>query len=209
MDTAQRSPRDSWLSGVLSALATAVVLVILAAAVALAVVPRLLDGAALTVLTGSMVPTYNPGDVVVVRGVQDAATEIEIGDVVTFQPVSDDPTLITHRVVGVTTTSDGAQFITRGDANSAEDDPLVAAQIKAKVVYHVPLVGYGSLWLGQNRGLAVAAAAVGLLAYGVVMVFRRDRPDVPTPTTADAPEPTAAAVPELADAAALPAGGPR
>ncbi|MBO3088482.1 signal peptidase I [Cellulomonas dongxiuzhuiae] len=175
MSTTPTAPRDSWVSGVLSAVTTFALLVVLAAAVALAVVPKVLDGAALTVLTGSMVPAYDPGDVVVVRGVKDAAVEVQVGDVVTFQPVSDDPTLITHRVVEKLFTAQGTMFVTRGDANSADDDPLVPAQIKAEAVYHVPMVGYVSLYLGQQRGLLVVGAAVALFLYAAFMVLRPER----------------------------------
>ena len=194
MSTTPTAPRDSWFSGLLSALTTFALLVLLAAAVALAVVPKVVDGAALTVLTGSMVPTYDPGDVVVVRGVKDAAAEVQVGDVVTFQPVSGDPTLITHRVTEKLFTSDGTRFVTRGDANSADDDPLVPAQIKAKAMYHVPYVGYASLYLGQQRGLLVVGVAVALLVYGAVMVLRpeRRRADATEPADAVAVQVTAA-----------------
>jgi signal peptidase I len=174
MDTTRAAHRDSWLSGLLSTFTTLAVLVILAAAVALAVVPRVLDGAALTVLTGSMVPTYNPGDVVVVRGVDDAKREVQIGDVVSFQPLPNDPTLITHRVVATSFTSEGIRFVTRGDANSADDEPLIPEQIKGEVVYGIPWVGHVSLWLGQRRTLVVTGGAIALLAYATVMMFRRD-----------------------------------
>ncbi|UZN02237.1 signal peptidase I [Cellulomonas sp. S1-8] len=180
------APRDSWFSGLLSAVTTFALLVVLAAAVALAVVPKVLDGAALTVLTGSMVPTYDPGDVVVVRGVKDAAAEVQIGDVVTFQPVSDDPTLITHRVVEKVFTADGTMFVTRGDANSADDAPLVPAQVKAEVVYHVPWVGHVSLYLGQQRGLLVVGVAVALFLYAAFMVLRPERRR--SAVAADAPD---------------------
>lgn len=187
MSTATTAPRDSWSAGVLSALATFALLVVLAAAVALTVVPKALDGAALTVLTGSMVPTYDPGDVVVVRGVQDAADEVQVGDVVTFQPVSDDPTLVTHRVVRKVFGTAGTSFVTQGDANNVEDAPLVPEQIKAVAVYHVPWVGHVSLRLGQQRGLLVAGAAAALLLYAAFMVLRPERPraDAPTPTVPD------------------------
>ncbi|MBD7918325.1 signal peptidase I [Cellulomonas sp. Sa3CUA2] len=191
MRTTPAAPRDSWLSGLLSTLTTFALLVLLAAAVALAVVPKVVDGAALTVLTGSMVPTYDPGDVVVVRGVKDVAAEVQVGDVVTFQPVSDDPTLITHRVVEKIFTAEGTMFVTRGDANSADDDPLVPAQVKAEVMYHVPYVGYASLYLGQQRGLLVVGVAVALLGYGAFMVLRPER------RRADAAESPAALTPDL------------
>ncbi|MBO3094186.1 signal peptidase I [Cellulomonas dongxiuzhuiae] len=173
--TATRAPRDSWSSGVLSAVTTALVLAVLVLAVALTVVPRMLDGAALTVLTGSMVPTYDPGDVVVVRGVKDAATEVRVGDVVSFQPLPDDPTLVTHRVVSFRSTADGPRWVTRGDANGADDEPLQAQQIKAEVVYHVPYVGHVTLAAGQHRSTIVVGAAIALVVYGAWMVLSPDR----------------------------------
>ena len=160
---------------VLSAVTTCALVVVLSAAVLLAVVPRLLGGAALTVLTGSMVPTYDPGDVVVVRGVQDAAHEVEVGDVVTFQPVPDDPALVTHRVVEKVVSTRGTTFVTRGDANGADDDPLVPEQVKGVALYHVPWVGHLSLWLGGHRDAVVGGTAAVLLGYAAVMLLRPGR----------------------------------
>ena len=177
-----RAPRDSALSGVLSVLLTAVLLGVLALVAAVVVVPKAVDGAALTVLTGSMEPTYSPGDMIVVRGVKDADREVQVGDAVTFQPVSDDPALITHRVISKSFSSSGTSFITRGDANGSDDDPIVAAQIKGVVMYSVPWVGHVSLWLGEKRGLAVTVVAVALLGYAAVMILRPNRTNRPDST---------------------------
>src|SRR5699024_1764038 len=87
-----------FLRGVSRGVTSVLLIAVLALAVLLAVVPRLLGGEALTVLTGSMQPTYSPGDVVV----SVPQEEYQVGDVVTFQPVSGDPTLVTHRIVAVT-----------------------------------------------------------------------------------------------------------
>src|SRR5690625_6594570 len=85
--------------------------------VALAVAPRVMNGAALTVLTGSMEPTYSPGDMVV-SVPQD---RYDVGDVVTFQPVSGDPMLITHRVVAIQLGGPGGtRYVTRGRTNGTE-----------------------------------------------------------------------------------------
>ena len=171
--TARR--QEGALSGVLSVLTWAVLLVVVAAVAVLVVVPRLLGGTTLTVLTGSMVPTFRPGDVVAVRTVTDAATEVQVGDVVTFQPVSGDPTLVTHRVVEKRMSVEGTRFVTRGDANGADDDPIEPAQIQAVAVYSVPWVGHVSLWLGERKGLAVGLAAGALLVYAAVMILRPER----------------------------------
>ena len=170
-----RTQRDSAFSGVLSVLTWALLLVVVAAVVVLVVLPKALGGTTLTVLTGSMEPTFSPGDVVAVTTVTDADAQVQLGDVITFQPVSGDPTLVTHRVVAKSYTSDGVQFVTRGDANGADDEPLVAGQVKARVLYSVPLVGHASLWLGERKGLFVALAAGALLIYAAFMILRPER----------------------------------
>ena len=200
--TARR--HDSALSGVLSVLMWAVLLVVVAAVAVLVVVPKALGGTTLTVLTGSMEPTFSPGDVVAVRTVSDPAAEVHVGDVVTFQPVSGDPTLVTHRVVAKRISAAGTTFVTRGDANGADDDPIEPAQIQAVAVYSVPWVGHVSLWLGERKGLAVALVAAALLGYAAVMILRperRTRDDEPTADTpADVPADERARAGEVAGA---------
>lgn len=153
----------SALTGVFSVLVVA----ILALAIALAVVPRVLGGEGLTVLTGSMEPTYAPGDMVVSVPRDDYV----VGDVVTFQPVSNDPTLITHRIVGVQLgSSEGTMYITRGDANGADDDPIKAEQIMGEVIYHVPYIGHLTAAAGQHRQVLVALLGAALVGYGLYTV---------------------------------------
>ena len=91
-------------------------------------IPQVLGGTTLTVLTGSMQPAINPGDIVAVFPVY--PSDLRTGDIVTFQPSSGDPTLITHRIVA----ANGATFVTRGDANTANDPELIADQIQGRVV---------------------------------------------------------------------------
>lgn len=153
---------------------TVVMVVLVALAAITTIVPRLLGAVPLTVLSGSMEPVLSPGDLVVTQPVD--ADEIDIGDVVTFQPVSDDPTLVTHRVVGVQLGGDGTTgFITRGDANGTDDDPIVAEQVVGRVIYSVPLVGHltGASW----SPTAVTVGVIGLLVYavGTVVVPHRTR----------------------------------
>src|SRR5690625_6675678 len=93
-----------------------------------------MGGAGLTVLSGSMEPTYSAGDMVVAVPQE----TYRIGDVVTFQPTSGDPTLITHRIVGDRAGSEGTEHITRGDANGADEPPIVAEQVLVRGLYHAP-----------------------------------------------------------------------
>src|SRR5699024_11344011 len=57
--------RTGFWRSALAGASSVLLVAVLALAVALAVVPRAMGGEALTVLTGSMEPTYAPGDVVV------------------------------------------------------------------------------------------------------------------------------------------------
>ena len=113
-----------------------------------------------------MTGTYDIGDVVVVRPVD--TEQLGVGDVITFQPVSDDPALTTHRIVEVDLRQRGAQFVTRGDANNAVDlGPVKPAQVMGEVWYSVPRwatcrCGWPASWLGT----VVQLLAVALLLYG-------------------------------------------
>jgi signal peptidase len=97
-----------------------------------------------TVLTPSMTPSYQVGDIVVVR--TGSISEIQEGDVITFNPSSDGETYLTHRVTQIFTDYEGTGetcFKTKGDANDAEDNFVIdSGRVIGKVIFHVPKVGY-------------------------------------------------------------------
>lgn len=166
------------------AVSWALMTVVVALVLGLAVVPRVLGGDSLTVLSGSMEPTFSPGDIVVVRGTDESAVcrDISIGTIVTYFPTPNDPTLITHRVVGKTigTFDDGTQcrLITQGDANSAVDDPVSPRQVRGVFMYGVPGLGWARQWIGENLTIVAIAAAAALIGWGLWSSFRRPRSTV-------------------------------
>ncbi len=93
-----------------------------------------------TIVSGvSMNPALEVGDLVVTREVD--PDMIQIGDIIQFRRGGD---LILHRVVEVERTRDSSFFITRGDANNVNDDPVLEGMIVGKVVLVIPKLG----WLG-------------------------------------------------------------
>lgn len=182
-------------STVVTALTTVVLVAVIALACATQVVPRIMGGTSLTVLTGSMVPTFNPGDVIAVAKVD--PSEVKVGDIVTFQPVSDDPTLITHRVVAKGVAGDGSvQFTTQGDANGAADEPIEGDQIKARYLYHLPWLGHVVGPLDGRGPLVATGIAICLIAYGIWCFLPRPRGRRPGRRRADdASAPRSARVP--------------
>lgn len=163
--------RTRSVSGFVVQVVSWVVLLACVAAITVAVlVPRLIGATPYTVLTGSMVPTYPPGTLVVVKPIN--TDDLRVGDVVTYQITSGDPTVVTHRVVAISTKLDGERaFRTRGDANNAEDlNPVRPVQIKGTVVYAIPHLGRLNLiGSGHERQTAAMAVAGGLGIYALWM----------------------------------------
>ncbi|MDR2114603.1 MAG: signal peptidase I [Bifidobacteriaceae bacterium] len=172
LDRPVEAKRTFWRA-FFSVFATALVVVVAVLAIAVAVVPKFMHGAALTVLSGSMEPTIRTGAVAVVKGVTQPEEEIAIGDVITFLPYPDDPTLITHRVISKTVNpSTGTTYITQGDANTAPDDPIMPKQIRGKYLYSIPYLGYLTSWGSNNVPWLVTAVGIALIIYSVVLLAR-------------------------------------
>lgn len=103
------------------------------------------------VRSASMSPALGVGSLVVARDVDPAA--IQVGDVITMTVGSG--ATVTHRVVGVTPTDHGPMFTTRGDANGGADPVATRAdQVKGRLDWHVPLLGYLLAMLAMPSGIA-------------------------------------------------------
>lgn len=90
-------------------------------------------------VSGSMSPTYDEGDYLLVKTI--SSEEVNHNDVIVF--VSSDPIieghLNTHRIIKIDTNEDGSRvFTTKGDANpDADRYPVYESDIVAKVVADV------------------------------------------------------------------------
>jgi signal peptidase I len=86
----------------------------------LAVGPHMLGYRTMTMLTASMAPEIDPGDVTLVTPI--AISEVTEGMVITYHKPIEDHSLVTHRVVSVETAANGTVTVhTKGDANEAID----------------------------------------------------------------------------------------
>ena len=169
-------------------LSITVLVALLALAAAVILVPAATRATPLTVLTSSMEPTLPPGTLIVIRAVD--PEDIRIGDVVTYQLRSGDPTVVTHRVTAVTKSSGGEYSFTFKGDNSSNPDPLPVreVQIQGRLWYSVPYVGWVSTWInGDARGYIVPILAGGLFVFAIWMVGSglRDRMRKRKRSTAD------------------------
>lgn len=156
-------------SALLNGISLGILLLVLALGAITIAVPAAVGGMPLSVLTGSMRPTYPPGTLVVIKPA--APEEIGIGDVITFQIESGKPAVATHRVIARSTDSGAGEvrFTTQGDANTAPDPEQVRpAQIRGKVWYAIPYLGWVNQAIdGQTRSWAVPALAGALFLYAL------------------------------------------
>ncbi|QGU08459.1 Signal peptidase I W [Corynebacterium occultum] len=135
-------------------------------------VPAVVGGMPVTVLSGSMEPSYSPGDLVVIRPTP--ADEVQVGQVLTYQLRSDDPTLVTHRVLSRSMSTNGElTFITQGDANDTPDEqPVKAVQVVGSVWYTIPWLGWVNQAIsGQTRQWLIPVAAGLLFIYALWNIF--------------------------------------
>ena len=149
-----------------SALLTAALALLLAANVYVIAVravtgeeqPTVLGFTAAVVVTGSMSPAIEPGDLVVCRRAADYGED----DVIMFRSGA---SLVTHRIVG--DTPDG--FTTRGDANNVADiEPVQHGAIVGKVVFTVPRIGLFIEKLRTPLGMTVLV----LIGFALIELSR-------------------------------------
>ena len=80
---------------------------------------RLIGYRVFNILTGSMAPQYNEGDLIYVKQV--SPEEVQVGDPITFV-LNEELVVATHRVVEID--SETSHFYTKGDANDIIDAPV-------------------------------------------------------------------------------------
>jgi len=143
---------------------------VLLLATVLIIVPWIAHATPLTILTSSMEPKLPPGTLIVVK--PEPIANIRTGDVMTYQIAPDKPAVVSHRVISISTSSDGKRtFITKGDNNAVADPVVVPAQVKGVVWYSVPWVGYINNTLnGSNRSSLIPLIAVALIGYAAFMI---------------------------------------
>ena len=96
-----------------------------------------------TVITGSMIPVYDIGDILIVKEV--LPEEIKVEDDIVYQGEkgSFKGKTITHRVISIKKKEDGNYgIITKGVANFSQDPEINQTQVLGKVIFKVPIMSF-------------------------------------------------------------------
>lgn len=136
-----------------------------------------------TVLTGSMRPTMPEGSVIVTTPMP--ASEVRVGDVITYRIPVEDRRVVTHRVVQIVRSGAQPLVRTKGDANKGPDTWV--AELKGGTVWTaratVPGAGFVFEWLRQpqTRQLLVLGIPFLLVALLLRDIWRRSDAPAPAP----------------------------
>jgi signal peptidase len=117
----------------------------------------------LAVASGSMIPTLNVGDLIVVQGglsVNDVIAEYETGDIVVFHKPSNPDELIVHRAVEKV----NDELRTKGDNNDHADYWIVTNdELVGKVVGNIPYLGHVPLFVHTPTGIMIILLVIVVL----------------------------------------------
>ena len=154
----KKSSRKRPVSAVCSALGTALLILMILICIPLTV-PPLLDYQPYAVISGSMEPAIPTGSLVYIKGME--AQDVQEGDVIAFYGGYDSSAIVTHRVVENRVVM--GEFITKGDANAAEDmNPVEYENFIGRVEWSIPELGIIAQVLTSAQGKIAAACMIGL-----------------------------------------------
>jgi signal peptidase len=111
---------------------------------------------ALAVASGSMLPTLNIGDLIIVQKIDPAQINADpnglTGDILVYKRGNE---LIVHRAVKIELRNEVYYITTRGDNSGADDPAWPSTSLVGKVIARIPYVGNLPLFLHSERNMYI------------------------------------------------------
>jgi signal peptidase len=109
---------------------------------------------ALAVASGSMLPTLNVGDLIIVQGAspEEINAAPMTGDIIVFKKSNNE--LVVHRAIERINSAGGYLFTTKGDNNTSPDpEKINGSEIVGRVVIRIPWIGNFALLLHSQQNV--------------------------------------------------------
>jgi signal peptidase I len=121
--------------------------------------------------SGSMRPTLNPGDVVLLRSERPSA--LADGQIVAFHPPGESHVTVVHRVASIDRAPSGIIIRTKGDANNARDTwrARVAGATVWRASLTIPWAGYLVVWSKQPAIRLGVLVVMLTLVVGILLAW--------------------------------------
>lgn len=113
--------------------------------------PSIAGKKAFVIISGSMIPEIQIGDVVIINDTND----VKINDVIAFRR---DSTVIVHRIIKQMDVNGKVMYQTKGDNNNVADSELVEVEtIEGKYIGKIPYIGKFLMLLYNNLTIVIVA----------------------------------------------------
>ena len=125
------------------------------------------------VLTDSMYPVIESGDLIICHTAQ--PEEIRVDDVISFyDPMGNGTSVVTHRVLEVMEKDGALSFRTKGDNNNTEDQVAVPGDSLIGIYQRrIPKVGNVAMFMQTTNGLIVCVVLPIVLLVGFDVLRRK------------------------------------
>lgn len=167
-----------WISGIITGALALVLLAILFFAISSRITggaPKIFGYELMTVLSGSMEPSIHTGSIIAIHPSSDT-TRFKAGDVITFRSTEDKNILVTHRIKEVKDTGSHVEYITKGDANDAQDPkPVPAGNVVGQYAdFTIPYAGFALNFAKSKAGILSLLIIPGalLIAWQIINLWR-------------------------------------
>ena len=127
----------------------------------------------LIVLTDSMYPQIQSGDLIICHTAEPEA--VQVGDVIAFfDPAGNGTSVVTHKVIELTQVGGEVAWVTQGIANNAADFlPVPADNLVGVYESRIPGLGNVVMFMQSTTGLIVCVVLPILLLVGYDILRRR------------------------------------
>lgn len=116
---------------------------------------------AYNIVTSSMEPNINIGDIIITKNVKDQ-DDLNVEDVISFKQNGE---VVTHRIIGIEEVNGEKRFITKGDNNNIPDlEKITFSQIEGKKIITIPYLGKIVEFL-ENRVIFLIIILIILILY--------------------------------------------
>lgn len=124
--------------------------------------PSVLGYSPVIVLSGSMSPEFEAGDMILIRQVD--PNTLQENDVICYL---EREAAVTHRIMEIIELDGSTYFITQGDANNTEDSlPVTPQQVQGKYTgLHIPKLGDFAIFLQSTLGMILFIGGPILLFF--------------------------------------------
>ena len=127
----------------------------------------------LIVLTDSMKPTIDGGDLIICHTIE--AKDVKVDDIISyFDPEGNGQSIVTHRVKEVVNDENGISFLTQGDANNTMDnEPIPGDKLVGIYQSRIPNAGNVAMFMQTTTGLIVCVVCPLILLIGYDVLRRK------------------------------------